>query len=182
MAFAPPSPHLHGTRTFLRSVEDADAVRILPLRTDTRIGQHLNPTPDDLGRQAAWIASQRQRPGDYYFAICQRDTGTFLGVIGIYDVQDGRAELGRYICAGAPGHAMEAAILAEGWAFHTLNLNALYCRFAPENRTTRFLTRAHGWTQVSTQPMQVWEVSRARFDEQLPTWQARIGELFDVPR
>ncbi|MBZ9713227.1 GNAT family N-acetyltransferase [Deinococcus multiflagellatus] len=145
MAIAAPSPLLTGQRTVLRPVEEGDASFILKQRLDPRIGAHLHATSPDLSSQQLWIRQQRERPDDYYFAICLRGTGEMRGVIGLYNVTAQEAELGRYICIGAPEQAMEGSLLLQHWALETLGLNVVYCTFTPANRTTRVLTRVQQW-------------------------------------
>ena len=88
---------LAGAAFGLRPVRDDDAAFIVGLRSDPELGRWLNPTSPNVADQLAWLARYYERTGDYYFVIERLSNGAAEGLIGLYDVEGGEAEWGRWL-------------------------------------------------------------------------------------
>jgi RimJ/RimL family protein N-acetyltransferase len=116
----------------LRPVEQRDAAAILELRTDPELGRYLNPTAGGVEDQERWIAAQRERAGDHYFVV-ETSRGRREGVIGLYDVEDGCAEWGRWILRRGSLAAPASVLLLLGFGFETVGLRQIRCRTLSAN-------------------------------------------------
>ena len=74
-----------------------------------------------------WISVQRNRVGDYYFAICDLKTGETVGFIGLYDVNSDSAEWGRWLVKNNPLAAVESVYLIHRFGYE-LGLDRIFCR------------------------------------------------------
>lgn len=123
---------IDGVALRLRSVEEADAERILDLRTDKSLTRFLPPLQGTLVSQRRWIASQRSKQADYYFAIEKKSNprAPVEGFLGLYGFQDDvvtTAEWGRWILAKSSLASVESAFLLYRFAFENLSLDRLVC-------------------------------------------------------
>jgi RimJ/RimL family protein N-acetyltransferase len=114
----------------LRCVEERDAQIALDLRADPELTQYLPPLTVTLAQQKAWIASQRDRPGDWYFVAERKYGGQPEGFISLYalDMERNRAEWGRWILKSGSLAAWECEFLVHLFSFQILNLSENYCR------------------------------------------------------
>ena len=124
---------LTGAAFGLRPVRDDDAAFIVGLRSDPELGRWLNPTSPKVEDQLAWLARYYERPGDYYFVIERLSTGAAEGLIGLYDIEDGEAEWGRWLLKPGSLAAVESAALIYRCAFEQLGLDAVCCRTLAAN-------------------------------------------------
>ena len=129
MIHAPIGPE-HGVS--LRAVETGDAGFILALRLDPLLSRYIGDTAADAESQRRWISVQRDRAGDYYF-ICEAG-GQAVGTIGLYGIEGGRAEWGRWLIAPRILAAPASALLIYRFAFEILGLDTLVCSTIEENR------------------------------------------------
>lgn len=124
---------LQGAAFRLRPVRDEDAGFIVGLRSDPELGRWLNPTSPRVEDQLSWLARYYERPGDYYFVIERLSTGAAEGLIGLYDVEGGEAEWGRWLLKPGSLAAVESAALVYRCAFELLKLEAVCCRTLAAN-------------------------------------------------
>lgn len=124
---------LQGAAFGLRPVRDEDAGFIVGLRSDPELGRWLNPTSPNVSDQLAWLARYYERPGDCYFVIERLSTGAAEGLIGIYDIEGGEAEWGRWLLKPGSLAAVESAALIYRCAFDALRLDAVCCRTLAAN-------------------------------------------------
>jgi RimJ/RimL family protein N-acetyltransferase len=124
---------LAGAAFGLRPVRDEDAAFIVGLRSDPELGRYLHPTSPNVADQLAWLARYYERPGDYYFVIERLATGAPEGLIGVYDIEAGQAEWGRWLLKPGSLAAVESAALVYRCAFELLQLDAVYCRTVAAN-------------------------------------------------
>jgi RimJ/RimL family protein N-acetyltransferase len=120
----------------LRPVTLEDAGFIVALRTDpvlNRFVHEISPRVDD---QVEWLKRYSQRAGDYYFIVEDVDTLDPHGTIGLYNLESGSAEWGRWIIKHGSLAALESAWLICEVAFSTLRLANLRSRTLSENRAT----------------------------------------------
>lgn len=123
-------PERYGHR--LRPVDAADARAILELRMDPELGRYLNPTSGGVDDQRRWIEAQRTREGDYYFVV-ETATGRWQGVVGLYAIEGGTAEWGRWVLRRGSLAAPASVLLVFEFAFEKCNLQRVYCRTLLDN-------------------------------------------------
>lgn len=131
---------IDGVALRLRSVEEADAERILDLRTDKSLTRFLPPLQGTLVSQRRWIASQRSKQADYYFAIEKKSNPRapvegFLGLYGFTSDGSMTAEWGRWILAKSSLASVESAFLLYRFAFESLNLRRIVCHSVLANES-----------------------------------------------
>jgi len=83
----------------VRFVNEDDADFILGLRTDSRLGQYISATNNDVENQKEWTRQYklRERQGlDYYFMF-EKPIGTRLGVSRIYEIKKETFQTGSWI-------------------------------------------------------------------------------------
>ena len=118
----------------IRSVAPGDASLVIDLRADgTGRSRYLNPIDPSAESQINWIAAQRNRPGDFYFVVENLQTGVRDGLIGLYDISEGRAEWGRWIIREGSLATLESVLLIGRLAFNTFGLDEVYCRTKSKN-------------------------------------------------
>jgi len=111
----------------LRPITVIDAEKVVELRTlDQNI--YVHPISTDPVEQVEWIKSYEHREGDYYFAIENRLTSEVEGLIGIYNMEKGQGEWGRWVIRPGSLAAVESVELLYRIAFERLSLTKLYCR------------------------------------------------------
>jgi RimJ/RimL family protein N-acetyltransferase len=109
----------------LRPVTMADAGFIIALRSHPRVQGKVGDTSPDLAAQQRWIENYLEREGDYYFVV-ETTAGKAVGTIGIYDIQDGIGQWGRWIIQPeVQAAAFPAVVLVHQVAFEVLGLTAL---------------------------------------------------------
>lgn len=106
---------------FVRLVNENDADFILKLRTDSRLGQFIHPTENNLEKQIEWIREYKYRESkgtDLYFMF-EKPKGTRLGVSRIYNVTETTFETGSWVFSkDAPfGSAFLGDIICHEIAF-----------------------------------------------------------------
>lgn len=75
--------------------------------------------------QRKFIEWQMSQPNDYYFVVYNRK-GEKIGLIGIYDVDGDKAEMGREVINASCVEAMEAEVLIHDFAMDVLGLKKVY--------------------------------------------------------
>ena len=138
-------------RLVLRRMQSADAPAIHALAGNREVALNTLsiPHPYPEGAAEEWI----ERHGNDAFAITLRDSGEFLGCIGIGVVaNDQRGELGYWI--GVPywgkGYASEAANALIGYAFESLALNKVYASHFARNPASGRVMLKLGMTYEGT--------------------------------
>ena len=101
---------LKGRYVTLSSITEDDAEFSYKLRSDERFVKTMGQPASSVEAQREYIRKQREKEGDYYFVVRDR-LGERIGLIGVYDIHDGKAELGRELNIGAPTETMEAEVL-----------------------------------------------------------------------
>jgi RimJ/RimL family protein N-acetyltransferase len=126
---------IEGVALRLRCVETNS--KIIELRTDEILTRYLPPIKADLIEQKDWIASQRNNPKDYYFAVEKKyqSSNEVEGFIGLYDfTEDNKsAEWGRWVLSKSSLASVESAYLIYKFAFDKLGLHKIKCRTVVNN-------------------------------------------------
>lgn len=118
----------------LRPVKLNDAQFIIDVRLeDAERNKFIHAISKDVAVQENWLQAYFERDGDYYFIIENRLTGQPEGLIGIYDVCDGKAEWGRWVVRKDSFAAVESVDLIYRVAFERVGLVELYCRTVQDN-------------------------------------------------
>lgn len=118
----------------LRPVRLDDAQFIIDIRLeDQERNRYIHAISSDLATQQAWLERYFTQEGDYYFVVENKLTGEPEGLVGIYDLDDGKAEWGRWVIKKGALASAESLDLLFKVAFHFLNLDELYCRTIFDN-------------------------------------------------
>ena len=118
----------------IRPVKLSDAQFIIDARLeDSERNRFIHTISHDIEEQERWINAYFEREGDYYFIVENRLTGQPEGLIGIYDVKDGKAEWGRWVIKKGSFAAVESVDLVYRAAFEKIGLEELYCRTVQDN-------------------------------------------------
>ncbi len=118
----------------LREVNISDAEFILDIRLeDQERNQFINPVSPDVELQKSWIQKYLQKEDDYYFIIENIFTHEPEGLIGLYDIDNKKAEWGRWVIKKGSLAATESVYLILKFAFNRLKLQEIYCRTLSEN-------------------------------------------------
>ena len=118
----------------LRPIRINDASFIIETRLeDKERNQYINQISDDLSLQVDWLNRYFEREGDYYFVVENKFTQKPEGLIAIYNVEDNKAEWGRWVLQKGSMAAIESVDLIYKAAFDFLKLDELYCRTIEDN-------------------------------------------------
>jgi RimJ/RimL family protein N-acetyltransferase len=122
-----PVARVVGKTLVLRDAVAADAAFIVALRTDPVKGEHLSTTPDDVGRQRAWLERYHERLDEAYFVIESR-SGAALGTVRLYAARGDSFCWGSWILAAeAPAAAaIESALMVYAYALDHLGFASAY--------------------------------------------------------
>lgn len=136
MAVAEP---IEGRYVDLRSCTEDDAEFTRAIRKDPEFVKYLPAIDNTVEQQKAWIRSQREKEGDYFFVVWDKE-GNRIGTISIYDVNGDHAESGRLAIKGDNAfQGIEAQILSFRFAFGVLGLECIDgFIFADNERAIRF--------------------------------------------
>ena len=137
---------IKGTCIRLRAVQIDDAEFVIDIRNNKSKNQYIHETSTDVNKQIAWISSQREREGDYYFIAT--NSGNRIGLISIYniDLNNKEAELGRWVSIGSPIENVEMAMLMFEFAFDKLGLESVFMMTMTDNSKVRHFWKSFGAT------------------------------------
>lgn len=126
--------YAEGVAYRLRPVRLDDAQFIIDLRLeDPDRNQYIHKISPDLTLQQEWLARYFEREGDFYFVIENKIGGEPEGLIGIYDIENNKAEWGRWVIRRGSLAATESLDLLFKLSFDTLGLDELYSRTISDN-------------------------------------------------
>jgi len=117
----------------LRPVTLEDAAFIVALRTDPLLNRFVHETSPRVEDQVAWLEGYFERAGDYYFIVENAESLEEQGTAGLYKVESGSAEWGRWILKRGSMAALESAWLIYQAAFSRLTLHELCSRTLTDN-------------------------------------------------
>ena len=126
---------ISGKYVNLRTAEISDADFILSLRLNKKLSRYIKSTDPSIEKQKIWIEKKQNQQNDYHMIIELKD-GRRVGVIAVYDINDGVFEWGRWlIVPNSPIHiAIESCYLVYNFAFNTLKLNATKSKLRKKNK------------------------------------------------
>ena len=119
----------------LRPVRIEDSGFIIELRNDSKLNKYLHEGASDIKSQMDWIYNYFKIKNDYYFVIEKIEGGKPIGLIGIYDMKNSKAEWGRWILKEGNNFAVESVLLLYRIAFKILNLEKIFCRTLLSNKS-----------------------------------------------
>lgn len=113
----------------IRPIKLSDASFIVETRLeDKERNRFIHTISSDVTVQEQWLEKYFERNDDYYFVIENRLTAEREGLIGFYDVKNGKAEWGRWVLKKDSLAAVESVYLLYRAAFEKVGLEELYCR------------------------------------------------------
>ena len=116
----------------LRPAYMPDAEFIVEIRNDPDLGEFIQRGANTVTDQMEWMNTYFSRVGDYLF-IVERKDGTAEGIVGVYEVNKGAAEWGRWVLRRGSLAAVESALGAYRVGFELLDLERVYCRTVAAN-------------------------------------------------
>lgn len=138
---------IKGRYVDLRSATVEDAEFTLAVRQDPEFNKYLPRVNNTIEQQAAWISRQREKQGDYFFVVCDKE-GNPIGTISIYDIEGDHAEAGRLTMRGNAFQSIEAQLLSFHFGFNELGLkNIVSYIYADNARALRFTQQFGGVLQ-----------------------------------
>lgn len=125
---------VNGNYVKLKNVVPSEEVAefIVRLRRDERKSKYIHETSNDIALQKKWIEEQNERSNDYYFLMINNN-GEFVGTVSIYNINNKKAELGRWVSVGNALENMDSVYILHKWAFSELGLDTIYTRTLSEN-------------------------------------------------
>jgi len=125
---------ISGLSYLLRPVCIEDAQFIIDIRLEDRErNRFIHAISPDVKLQETWISQYLLRDDDYYFIVENIMTGSAEGLIGFYNMENSKAEWGRWVIKKGSFAAIESLDLLCQVAFHKLKLKELYCRTIEDN-------------------------------------------------
>lgn len=127
---------IDGASYRIRPVKFSDAQFIVDIRlADAERNKFINRISADISVQERWINNYLERTDDYYFVVENLFTGKPEGLIGIYDIANGRGEWGRWVIDKTSLAAIESVDLMFKASFEHLGLSEVYCRTIANNHS-----------------------------------------------
>lgn len=118
----------------IRPITLDDAQFIIDVRLeDAERNKYVHKISRDLNLQVDWLNRYFNTPDDYYFLVENNLTGEKEGLISIYNVKNGVAELGRWVIKKGSMATIESIQLAYKFAFEKLNLTEVYTKTIEDN-------------------------------------------------
>lgn len=134
---------LEGRFVNLRSVTEEDAEFILEIRNDPEISKFLPSLNVTVNQQQGWINHQRKDSDSYYFMI-EDKMNVSIGTISVYNIEENRAEMGRFCSFGNPIQNSEAALILDDFIFYKLGVDYLNIWVYKENETVLSFNKGFG--------------------------------------
>lgn len=123
---------LVGKYVDLKCATVKDAGFTLTMRKDQSLTAYLPRLDITLEQQKEWIKKQQADPTDYFFVVVDKN-GNRIGVMGLYNVENGEGETGRLVMKGNPLQAIESQMLCVDFAFNVLKLKGIHSYIVAEN-------------------------------------------------
>lgn len=134
----------------LRPVRMEDAAFVVWLRGLSHAKGRLGDSAKDVAGQQAWLEAYFQRAGDYYFII-ETLSGFPVGTQGVYDMEGGAAEVGRWIIRPTVQAALPSYMVILDFAFQELGLKELRATTIATNSGVISLNKKLGFEQFRTE-------------------------------
>lgn len=150
-------PHLYTKRLFLRRIRPKDKSNIFTGLSDPDVIRFYGisfTTLENTEEQMDWYEQLWQEQTGLWWAICDKDTGAFLGACGYneYLAEEQKVELGYWILPPywRKGYASEALQLIIPFAFRVLKVKRIEAFVELGNVASDALLEKHGFSYEST--------------------------------
>ncbi|MGO8945150.1 MAG: GNAT family N-acetyltransferase [Syntrophobacteraceae bacterium] len=120
----------------LRPVGLSDAGFIVNLRNSPHALGFVGDSAQTEASQRDWLNSYFARPGDYYFIVELARNCQMVGTSGIYDIQDGSGEGGRWIILPGIPAAPASSWLTYHISFDILGLDVVRGTVVESNKNS----------------------------------------------
>jgi RimJ/RimL family protein N-acetyltransferase len=118
---------LEGFSYYLSPITIEDASFIVETRLeDKERNKYINTISSDVKMQEEWIERYFNIPNDYYFVVKNKFTYQKEGLISIYNINNNKAEWGRWVIRKDSNAAIESFYLICCVAFELLSLDEIY--------------------------------------------------------
>ena len=150
-------PMLSGGHVTLRDLRQSDAHSLFALLTTDEVSRFISPPPSTVSgfeRFIDWAHNQR-RAGSYAcFAVTLQGFETAIGIVQVRELEPGFGTAEWGFALGSPfwgtGVFVDAARLAQGFAFETLRVHRLEARASVQNMRGRRALQKVGAIQEAT--------------------------------
>lgn len=152
----------------LRLMEDSDTENIIRWRNKERVRRNfIYQAPFTAGGHREWIRTQVEPGHVVQFIIREKATGRDIGSVYLRDIDREQkcAEYGIFIGeddATGKGYGTQAARLVLEYAFHTLQLQAVFLRVFAENGIARRSYEKAGFRLIADRQEEVVIEGRVR--------------------
>lgn len=136
---------IKGKFVYLKSVLEKDAEVTLRMRLDQKKTQFLHPVENDVEKQRAWIKTQNDLAGDYFFLAFRCDGDEPLGTCGIYEIKDSVGHIGRLLSYGSALETFEAYYLLINFCFEELRLSRIWGDTDVNNKSAYAFSKQFGF-------------------------------------
>ena len=129
---------IKGRYVDLRSCTEEDAAFTREIRRDPEFIKYLPKIDNTIEQQVNWIQNQRNKVGDYFFVVWNKNKER-IGTVSVFDIQGDNPKTGRLALKGNALENIEAQFLSFNYAFNTLGTEKLWGFIYSENhRAIRF--------------------------------------------
>jgi ribosomal-protein-alanine N-acetyltransferase len=148
-------PVLLSERLTLRQLSKSDAEAIFQLRSDMEINKYLDRKPsktlEDALNFIKSIIENSESDELYYWAITKTSEGKLIGTICLFDIADGKCEIGYELLPQYHGQGImiEAAKEVIEYANQTLGVKAIDALTHKENQSSTKLLQKLGFKQLN---------------------------------
>jgi RimJ/RimL family protein N-acetyltransferase len=161
MPFTSEAPVLTTDRLVLRPHSHEDFADGCAMWSDPAVTRYITgraSTPDEVWARLLRYAGSWKLLGFGYWAICERESGRFLGEGGFHDLKrdlrpsfDGAPEIGWGLTPAAQGHgyAYEATRAMLDWSDEALDAMRTVCMIGPENVASLKLAEKLGYREYA---------------------------------
>lgn len=129
-----------------------DAGSIVRLRNNPRAVEFIGGSAKNGPEQEAWLLRYFERPNDYCFMIETTHDGRAVGMLGIYGIDGGEGEWGRWVIEPGVAAAAASAWLALHVCFDLLGLNTVRGLVVETNKEVLSLHKRAGYARIGFHP------------------------------
>jgi len=143
-------------RIYIRLLEEKDASVSWIWRNDPKVWKHTGAKPNKLithSIELEWIKEVLQRKNEIRFAICEKETGEYIGNVQLTGINGYDAAFHIFIGdkkSWGRGYGTEATRLLLNYGFNVLNLQSIYLDVKKENKAAIRVYSKVGFLDVFT--------------------------------
>ena len=127
-------------KVFIRLLEETDAAVSWKWRNDPKVWKYTGRKPDNpitYAIELEWIKKVLQRQNEIRFAICEKETGNYIGNVQLTDINGYDAAFHIFIGdkkSWGRGYGTEATRLMLKYGFNVLKLQSIWLDVKKENK------------------------------------------------